>query len=385
MVTNRRAISTSPWLKSVGVILGTMALLGSVPAISSGATSQGSPGTISTTEPPASPKTPTQPSPLVYPKQQASDLLKTVRDLTTSLDQLGNQYQINKAKATASEQALNQATALLASTESDYTSLAHEASALAASIYVSRTPARNELSRFLSNQTAVTSQNTGVYNKIGLSNLEVKITAVNELRKQRQHAAETAAAQVKVATDARDAAAQALATAQVTQSRLLSTLSSQDPDVLNAIHDLQAVGDSSIQALMNSGSLMLRQGVANPPAVLASASTALAFLLGQLGKPYLWGGNGPDSFDCSGLVQQAWAAAGVSLPRVAEEQYNTTIPISFSDLQPGDLVFFEEPVGHVGIYIGNGSMIDAPYTGAVIQIDSIFWKNLDGFGRVKAN
>jgi cell wall-associated NlpC family hydrolase len=307
-----------------------------------------------------------------------------VRDLTTSLDQLGNQYQINTAKATASEQALNQATALLASTESDYTSLAHEASALAASIYVSRTPARNELSRFLSNQTAVTSQNTGVYNKIGLSNLEVKIAAVNELRKQRQHAAETAAAQVKVATDARDAAAQALATAQVTQSRLLSTLSSQDPDVLNAIHDLQAVGDSSIQALMNSGSLMLRQGVANPPAVLASASTALAFLLGQLGKPYLWGGNGPDSFDCSGLVQQAWAAAGVSLPRVAEEQYNTTIPISFSDLQPGDLVFFEEPVGHVGIYIGNGSMIDAPYTGAVIQIDSIFWKNLDGFGRVKA-
>jgi hypothetical protein len=75
----------------------------------------------------------------------------------------------------------------------------------------------------------------------------------------------------------------------------------------------------------------------------------------------------------------------VSLPRVAEEQYNATIPISFSDLQPGDLVFFEEPVGHVGIYIGNGSMIDAPYTGAVIQIDSIFWKNLDGFGRVKAN
>ena len=79
---------------------------------------------------------------------------------------------------------------------------------------------------------------------------------------------------------------------------------------------------------------------------------------------------------------EAWKAAGVTLPRVAIDQAAATLPVSFQDLQPGDLVFFESPIGHVGIYVGDGSMIDAPYTGASVQIDSIFWKDLAGFGRV---
>jgi cell wall-associated NlpC family hydrolase len=111
-----------------------------------------------------------------------------------------------------------------------------------------------------------------------------------------------------------------------------------------------------------------------------SSSTALEainYAEGQLGLPYQWGGNGPDTgdtgFDCSGLTQAAYAAAGITLPRTAQQQYDTgpAVPTG-QPLQPGDLIFYGDPNGgihHVGLYIGDGQMIDAPHTGATIRIE----------------
>jgi cell wall-associated NlpC family hydrolase len=114
------------------------------------------------------------------------------------------------------------------------------------------------------------------------------------------------------------------------------------------------------------------------------ASAAIAYAVAQLGKPYGWGGTGPKYFDCSGLVMKAWDHAGVYLPRVAQEQYNATRRIPLSDLLPGDLVFFGTPsnVYHVGLYVGNGTMIDAPETGLDVSYSSIYWVGLLGGGRV---
>ena len=111
------------------------------------------------------------------------------------------------------------------------------------------------------------------------------------------------------------------------------------------------------------------------------AATAVNTAKAQLGKPYVYGAAGPDTFDCSGLTMYAWRAGGVGLPHSAEMQYNAIAHIAVSQLQPGDLVFFYTPIEHVGIYVGGGQMIDAPYTGAVVRYDSIYRDSLVGAGR----
>lgn len=114
------------------------------------------------------------------------------------------------------------------------------------------------------------------------------------------------------------------------------------------------------------------------------AQVAIAYAEAQLGKPYQWGGAGPQTFDCSGLVMRAWGAAGVSFPHLAQDQYDMTQRISLNQLLPGDLVFFGTPsnVYHVGIYLGGGNMIDAPATGQNVSIQNMYWADLLGGGRV---
>ncbi|WEB40886.1 NlpC/P60 family protein [Streptomyces yunnanensis] len=102
------------------------------------------------------------------------------------------------------------------------------------------------------------------------------------------------------------------------------------------------------------------------------AGKALAFARSQIGKPYVWGATGPSSYDCSGLTQAAWRAAGVDLPRTTWDQVKVGTRVSSSDLQPGDLVFFFNDISHVGMYIGGGEMIHAPHPGASVRVESIY-------------
>jgi cell wall-associated NlpC family hydrolase len=120
------------------------------------------------------------------------------------------------------------------------------------------------------------------------------------------------------------------------------------------------------------------------------AARALAHARTQLGKPYVWGGADERGFDCSGLVQWAYAAAGARLPRVAEAQYHATERVRREDLRPGDLVFFccdpGQPgvaISHVGLYAGDGLMLDAPAPGAVVRLEPL-WRGYVGAGRVVA-
>jgi cell wall-associated NlpC family hydrolase len=103
------------------------------------------------------------------------------------------------------------------------------------------------------------------------------------------------------------------------------------------------------------------------------AEKALAFARAQIGKPYVWGAVGPGSYDCSGLTQAAWKAAGVTLPRTTYDQVNAGTTVPLANAQPGDLVFFYDDVTHVGIYIGNGMMIHAPKPGTYVREESIYY------------
>jgi cell wall-associated NlpC family hydrolase len=129
-----------------------------------------------------------------------------------------------------------------------------------------------------------------------------------------------------------------------------------------------------------------------PAAPGPAQAAAIAFAQSQLGLPYVWGAENPGvSFDCSGLVQAAYNAAGIHLPRVATDQYNATIPIPpGTPLLPGDLVYYgtaPNNLEHIGIYIGNGLMIDAPHTGAVVRVEPFRYQgdNYAGATRVVKN
>lgn len=119
------------------------------------------------------------------------------------------------------------------------------------------------------------------------------------------------------------------------------------------------------------------------PAVRGSAQVAIDTALAQLGKPYQWGGNGPGSFDCSGLMVYSWRAAGVSLPRSSSAQFNAVTRIPCAQAQPGDLVFYHQPVSHVAMFIGGTSVVEAPNSGGVVRIrqDGMTRSALVGCGR----
>ncbi len=100
----------------------------------------------------------------------------------------------------------------------------------------------------------------------------------------------------------------------------------------------------------------------------ARAASAVAFAFAQLGKAYGWGATGPDAYDCSGLTQAAWAAAGVALPRTSYSQVSAGTPVSPSELAPGDLVFYYDGLSHVALYVGDGQIIHASRTGVPITL-----------------
>ncbi|OON74243.1 C40 family peptidase [Streptomyces tsukubensis] len=121
---------------------------------------------------------------------------------------------------------------------------------------------------------------------------------------------------------------------------------------------------------------------ATPAAPNSRAAAAVSYARGAIGSPYVWGAAGPNAFDCSGLTQAAYRAAGISLPRTTYSQINTGHRISRSELAPGDLVFFYSSISHVGIYVGGGRMIHAPSPGAPVRLAPVAEMPFAGAARV---
>lgn len=157
------------------------------------------------------------------------------------------------------------------------------------------------------------------------------------------------------------------------KARLAALQAKQEAEARKKAAAIAAQEQARAAAAAAAAAAAKKSGTTAPtaPANASVADKAIAFARAQIGEPYVWGATGPNSWDCSGLTQAAYRAAGVTLPRTTGEQVDVGTRVSQSDMQPGDLVFFYSDHSHVGLYIGGGEMIHAPHTGTVVKIAPI--------------
>ncbi|KOX23432.1 glycoside hydrolase [Nocardiopsis sp. NRRL B-16309] len=185
----------------------------------------------------------------------------------------------------------------------------------------------------------------------GLEQYLEELDHLEALEAEASDTEESAAEALEEAETAAEEAEEAIAE----QEELLSELTAEERAAAteNVSNDTGSTGGSG-------GGTGGSTGASYTGSASGSAATALDFAYQQIGKPYVWGGTGPNGYDCSGLTQAAWAAAGVSLPRTTYDQVNAGTRVSWENMQPGDLIFFYgSSPGHVGMYAGDGVMVHA--------------------------
>ncbi|MQM25673.1 C40 family peptidase [Glycomyces albidus] len=184
-------------------------------------------------------------------------------------------------------------------------------------------------------------------------------------------------------TDAENAALQdsleQIETLETRQAELAALQASAD-EILAEIETQQQEIEDEIDALEEEYDDAVQEEHQEEWGDYSGDSAVVAFAYDQLGDDYVYGADGPDEWDCSGLTQGAWGAAGVSLSHNTEMQWNETARISRDELQPGDLVFYNG-LSHVAIYIGGGEIIHAPNSTTVVKIADLDVMGIDGYGR----
>lgn len=200
------------------------------------------------------------------------------------------------------------------------------------------------------------------------------------------HAAATLAALAHRVTTLQRQAAAAAGQAQELVAQAQALLAAANARVQLLVAEQQAAAAAAAAAQFTAALAAAgNTGTLTPPTT--AAAVAIAAARSKLGDPYLWGGTGPGAFDCSGLVQWAYAQAGIALPRVAAAQYGAGPHVPLAALAPGDLLFWATDITnpatihHVGMYLGNGLMIDAPHTGSVVRIEPVYFDGYIGATR----
>ena len=178
----------------------------------------------------------------------------------------------------------------------------------------------------------------------------------------------------------------AAARAQATAKEQIATANSIQKQLKGKVATINAKLNVLNSSAMSQALAVYNQTGSYPDYVLPEATNvethALRAALTQTGKPYLWGAAGPDSFDCSGLIVWAYAQEGISLPHYTGSLWNDGQHISRDNLEPGDLIFFDADISHVGIYLGNGVMVDAPHSGSVVRVEAVWWSQYVGAVRI---
>ena len=201
-----------------------------------------------------------------------------------------------------------------------------------------------------------------------------KLLVLHQLASGEQQAAEELH-QARTRLDATRVALNALAAQQARQQTELNTRKATVKGEIVALKQMRAIAYGGGSRYPETGT------IPTPDYIPGAAGDVVAFAFHQLGKPYRWGAAGPRSYDCSGLTLMAWRTAGVGLPHNAASQYASTARVSRDQLKPGDLVFFYNPISHVGLYVGGGRMVHAPEFGEHVRVARIDSLPIHGFGR----
>ncbi|TQS00689.1 NlpC/P60 family protein [Microbispora bryophytorum] len=294
------------------------------------------------------------------PKPSLKELTAQVEDLYTEIETLSEQYNGERVRLKTAERSADLAKKNLAKSEAELAVRRQKASALAQHSYMTN----------------------------GLGNALVLIDSDADPRRYLDQASTTYALELRESqevaevTKAMDAAARARESASARQAevkKLLSGLDSRRDKITKLIKKTESSLYRQVSQTIGSET---RSRTAFPIIGDGKAAQAARWALGQQLKPYVWGAEGPGSFDCSGLVMAAYQSVGISLPHYTGNQWTAGTHIPRDQLRPGDLVFFYSDLHHVGIYIGNGYMIHAPRTGDVVHIAKIAGRPFAGAVRV---
>ena len=284
----------------------------------------------------------------------AAEARDAVADTGQRLSALDEQVQQAVATAQQLQAAADAAAVTAAQAEAELAALEPQLRAIAQTGYVGTT--RGRLAAFLTSGSA--------------DDLVEQMNTLDQLASHADTIVAAAAAARSTAEQAESDAAAAAAAATAAHADL-ETQKDQLEDELAGyqatLAQLSAADQVRVQNAVSGPDVTARPA----PAPTAAAGVAVQTALAQVGDMYGVGAIGPDRFDCSGLTAYAYAAAGVSLPHSSRAQSTLGVPVSRSDLQPGDLVFFYSPVSHVGLYIGNGQMVHASVTGKPVAVTSV--------------
>ncbi|HEX4093876.1 MAG TPA: NlpC/P60 family protein [Trebonia sp.] len=281
-----------------------------------------------------------------------------VNALQAKIDKISQQYDGVSQEYSSAQARLTQVDKQAASAQARYDTARAQLAQVAVSVYEN------------SNQTSVLGLLSSGNPATALSQASLVLEVAgthNEEATQFLTAAQTLASvrQQRQRTEEGIAQIRAQLTAQKKAANSLLAKSQATLDSLTAAQAAQAAASTEGGASTSTG----QQGtspVKYTGPTTTQADKAVAFAYAQIGKPYVWGGTGPDGFDCSGLVQAAWAAAGVSIPRTTFEDWDDLPHIPVSQMVPGDLIIYNAE-GHVGMYVGDGYIIDAPHTGLDVE------------------
>jgi peptidoglycan DL-endopeptidase CwlO len=191
------------------------------------------------------------------------------------------------------------------------------------------------------------------------------MSAFNDIQ---SHLFENYATQLKALDIRRQATEKRAAEVAATKKKLATAKSTIDDKLSEAKSLLGKLKADQRDAMLSRDTT--RMPAAAPAS--GSAGAAVSFAMAQVGEAYVYGAAGPDAWDCSGLTMMAWAQAGVSLPHSSSAQYNSGPHIAASDLQPGDLVFYYQPISHVGMYIGNGMIVNAENPSVGVKVTGLY-------------
>ncbi|WP_158845562.1 C40 family peptidase [Streptomyces sp. NRRL WC-3742] len=348
-----------PWLRAAlrcGAALAAAAL--ALPLAAGAAWASPDPGTTGVSVAPGQ-------DPLAATKATLGPMLDRLHDLYQSAEAATEQYNGSVAKVAAQQAALTEVQGKLDHQQKQVDAGTDIASQLAAAQYRNgATSAYAELLLSKDPYEAVTvaellsaaSRSQSEF----LAKLKGDRDALDTLKQQSEEALKTSKTLVTQQEAAKTKAAADLAAVELTVSSLTGAQRAE----LEQLEKARA--DEAQLAFLASGAL--GKGERTPS---AQGRGAIAFALAQVGKPYLWGGTGPESYDCSGLTSQAWLHAGRQIPRTSQEQWAQLQHVPLNQIRAGDLVIYFKDATHVGMYIGGGLIVQAPRPGAFIKVSPI--------------